>query len=258
MDALITAGGIPQIDQHLYEITQGGYKVLIDILGKPMIQWVLDALSESKEIGDVIVAGLPVDTPLKFKRKLTIIENQGDLFDNIRAGAVALIEKNPEIRQAIIISGDIPAVQGHMLDWMVTNVEKDDLDFYYTVVEKSVVEKTFPGAKRSYTKLKDVEVCGGDVIGFRPQILVTPNTRFHTLIEARKNVLKQAGMLGFDNVLLMLFHMMTLKEAEHRVASRLKISGKVFLSPFAEIGMDVDKTFQLNLVRDFLNKRLHQ
>ncbi len=258
MDALITAGGIPLVDQHLYEITKGGHKVLIDILGKPMIQWVLDALSESKRIDRVIIAGLPPKTPLKYKRKLTIIENQGDLFDNIRAGAIELVKGNPNIKQAIIVSGDVPGVQGHMLDWLVENVEKDDLDFYYTVVEKATIEKTFPSAKRSYTKLKDMEVCGGDAIGFRPQILMQPSTRFHKLIEARKSALKQAGMLGIDNVILMLLHLISLKEAERRVTSRLHITGRVFLSPFAELGMDVDKTFQLEMVTEYLKKRTHK
>ncbi len=255
MHALITAGGIPLIDQHLYEITKGGYKVMLDLLGKPMIQWVLDALSASKKIDHVIVAGLPKNTPLKYKRKLSIIENQGDLFDNIRAGAMLLVKENPKIDHAIIVSGDVPCIQGNMLDWMVENVEKDDLDFYYTVIEKSVIEKTFPNAKRSYTKLRDVEVCGGDVIGFRPQIVLKPNTRFHDLIEARKSALKQGGMLGFDNVILMLLHLISLKDAERRVTSRLHITGRVFLAPFAEIGMDVDKTFQLELVREYLKKR---
>ncbi len=255
MDAIVTAGGIPLEDQHLYEITRGGYKVLIDINGKPMIQWVLDALSEAKKIDRVIITGLPPDTPLNYKRKLTIIKNQGDLFDNIRAGSVELLKQNPNCRQAIMVSGDVPGVQGHMLDWMVENVEKDDLDFYYTVVEKSVVERTFPGAKRTYTRLKDVEVCGGDVIGFRPSFLVNLNTRFHKLIEARKSVIKQASMLGFDTLILMFLHLISLKQAEQRVASRLHVTGRVFLSPFAEVGMDVDKTFQLELVKEYLTKR---
>jgi NDP-sugar pyrophosphorylase family protein len=48
MDAVVTAGGIPQPEELLYPYTQGKPKAMLDIGGKPMVQWVLDALSGSK------------------------------------------------------------------------------------------------------------------------------------------------------------------------------------------------------------------
>ena len=45
MDAIVTAGGIPMPGEPLYEYTNGSPKALLDIAGKPMIQWV------SKKIG---------------------------------------------------------------------------------------------------------------------------------------------------------------------------------------------------------------
>ena len=50
MNAIVTAGGIPQPGEPLYEVTQGGPKALLDIAGKPMVQWVLDALSGSQNL----------------------------------------------------------------------------------------------------------------------------------------------------------------------------------------------------------------
>jgi NDP-sugar pyrophosphorylase family protein len=44
MDAIVIAGGIPEPGDPLYEYTQGQPKALLDIAGKPMVQWVLDAL----------------------------------------------------------------------------------------------------------------------------------------------------------------------------------------------------------------------
>ena len=44
MDAIVTAGGIPQPGEPLYEYTLGASKAMLDVVGKPMIQWVLDAL----------------------------------------------------------------------------------------------------------------------------------------------------------------------------------------------------------------------
>ena len=50
MDAVIIAGGIPQPQDPLYAYSKGDAKALIDIAGKPMVQWVLDALGEAKTI----------------------------------------------------------------------------------------------------------------------------------------------------------------------------------------------------------------
>ena len=58
MDVLVTAGGIPQPDEQLYPYTQGKPKALLDICGKPMVQWVLDALSDATQVEKVVIIGL--------------------------------------------------------------------------------------------------------------------------------------------------------------------------------------------------------
>src|SRR3972149_4313418 len=61
VDAIVIAGGIPKPDEPLYPLTQGKSKALLDIAGQPMIQWVLDALSEAQTIRRVVVIGLEDD-----------------------------------------------------------------------------------------------------------------------------------------------------------------------------------------------------
>ena len=45
MHAIVTAGGAPTPKEPLYPLTRGDYKALLEIQGKAMIQWVLDALN---------------------------------------------------------------------------------------------------------------------------------------------------------------------------------------------------------------------
>lgn len=255
MDIFITAGGIPLEDQHLYEHTKGGYKVMIDILGKPMIQWVLDAISESNNIRRVFVAGLPKNTPISCKHPMIILENRGELLDNIQAAAEEAMRLDPKIQQALILSGDVPGITAPMIDWMVNEIKNLDLDIVYTVVEKSEIEKVFPGSRRTYIKFKDIEVCGGDIICFRPSMLLDTKAKWRKLIESRKSPVKQAALIGFDTLLLLITRQITLKQAEQKVTSRLNLTGKVMLAPFAEMGMDVDKSFQLEIMREYLAKR---
>ena len=62
MDALVTAGGIPDPNEPLYEYTHGEPKAMLDICGKPMVQWVLNALEGAKTVDRIVVAGLPPDS----------------------------------------------------------------------------------------------------------------------------------------------------------------------------------------------------
>jgi hypothetical protein len=39
------------------------------------------------------------------------------------------------------------------------------------------------------------------------------------------------------------------------ISKRLNLSGKAIVCPFAEIGMDVDKPHQLEIMRHYLNRR---
>jgi hypothetical protein len=122
------------------------------------------------------------------------------------------------------------------------------------------MEKRYPGSKRTWTKLKGVEVCGGDVnVGRINMILGSENKEmWDKITDSRKNPLKQAELIGFGTALRLIFGQLTLERAVTDVMKRLNISGKAILCPYAEVGMDVDKLFQLEIMREDLKKRLKQ
>jgi hypothetical protein len=64
--------------------------------------------------------------------------------------------------------------------------------------------------------------------------------------------------MGFDTLLLILLRMITLDEAVKKLTTRLHMTGKAIVCPYAEIGMDVDKPNQLELMRaDLANRVKH-
>ena len=65
MDAIIIAGGIPEPGDPLYEFTQGKPKALLDIAGKPMVQWVLDAIGGADRIDQVVLVSLSEESGLQ-------------------------------------------------------------------------------------------------------------------------------------------------------------------------------------------------
>jgi GTP:adenosylcobinamide-phosphate guanylyltransferase len=254
MDAIITAGGIPQPGEPLYEYTQGKNKAMLDVCGSPMIQWVLDALNGSEMVDQVVIVGLPEDSQLECPKIASYLPNQGGMLHNLRAGMLKVKEINPAAGHVLLVSSDIPGIRSEMVNWVVRNAMKTDLDLYYHVIERSVMEARYPGSKRTYTRLKDVEVCGGDMNIARVMTGTDKDQLWERLIAARKNVFKQASIIGWDTLIMMLFHRLTLEKAVEIATKRVHLTGQAVLCPFAEIGMDVDKPFQLDLVCADLEK----
>ncbi len=254
MDVILTAGGAPTADDPLYSYSNGLPKAMIPIGDKPMIQWVLDALSAAKTIQRIVLIGLANDIQVNYPRDLVRIEDQGSMVENIIAGAQKLLSFPDPSQYALIAASDVPAVTPEVIDWVSEQTVKLQKDLVYTVVSKPVMEKRFPESKRSYIPLKDISICGGDINAINLTKVNYDNPIYRKLIDARKNALRQASLLGFDTLLLILFRAITLEQTEKRVCKRLGVSGRVLPSPYAEIAMDVDKPGQLEILRNDLLK----
>jgi GTP:adenosylcobinamide-phosphate guanylyltransferase len=255
MDALISAGGIPNPDEPLFPLTQGQPKALLKIAGKPIVQWVLDAVSAAANIDQIVLVGLAESDGLKSPKPIRYLPNQGSLLDNMVAGAHEVLRLNPEARYVLSVSSDVPAVTPEMVEWIVETAEKSNDDFYYTVITREAMEKRYPDSRRSYLRLKDLELCGGDINVFRASLVNRQDDLAHKIIESRKSPFKQAAMIGFDSLLLLLLRRLTLDEAVKRVCKRFDLTGQAVVCPYPEIGMDVDKPFQFDILASDLQAR---
>lgn len=256
MDAIVTAGGIPLPEDPLYSYTNGDSKALVDIAGKPMIQWVLDALGDAKQVDNVIVVGLSPKSGVTCKKPLYFLSNQGRMLSNIVVGVEKALELNPKTEYVLVVSSDIPALEPHMVDWLVETCMAEKVDLYYGVIPREVMEARFPGSKRTYTKLKDIELCGADIHISHVRMATEHLDLWEQLIGNRKSSLKQAATLGLDTLFLLLFRQLTLADAVERVTQRIGITGRAIVWEHAEAGMDVDKPHQLELLREDLAKRV--
>ncbi|MEW6568478.1 MAG: NTP transferase domain-containing protein [Chloroflexota bacterium] len=255
MDALVIAGGIPEPGEPLFAETRGQPKALLDIAGKPMVQWVLDALGQAHHVERVVLVGLTADSGVRCSKPTDFQPNFGGLLANIEGGVRRLLELNPQAEYVLAVSSDIPAITGPMIDWTVETTMQTRHDLYYCVIERDLMEKRFPGSRRSFVRLKDREVCGGDMNVFRTR-LVTNRVFWEKIVAARKNAMKQAALVGVDVFLLLLARQLSLQRAERMISRRLKLRGRVVLCPYPEIGMDVDKPHQLEILRRDLEARV--
>jgi CTP:molybdopterin cytidylyltransferase MocA len=257
IDAVLTAGGIPGPDDPLYPLTQGKSKALLPIGGRPMTQWVLDALDRSQSVRRVVVVGLsPADQALLTGAKVTAnVPNQGSLLGNVEAGAKKVLEQQPDAKKALLVSSDIPCLTPAMVDWMVDTCLATDHEVYYGLISQDDMERRFPGSNRTYFALKEGRFCGSDIIVVATSLVGHYHPGWNDIVGARKNIFKQASLVGFDTLLLMLLRQMSIPEAERRAQTKLGIRGRILRCPYAESGMDVDKPHQYDLVKRDLEAR---
>jgi GTP:adenosylcobinamide-phosphate guanylyltransferase len=254
MDAIIAAGGIPLPEDPLYSYTLGHSKAMLDVAGKPMIQWVLDALCASQKVDNIIIMGMTDKSGLISSKPTYYLANEGRMLANIIAGIQKTQELNPKAEYALIVSSDIPALTGEMVDWLVAEIEATPADIYYGVIPRKIMEKRFPDSHRTWTHLKDMDVCGADINASHVRMATEHLDTWEELIGKRKSPLKQAATIGLGTLLLMVLRQLTLSAVASRVAGRIGIRGKVIVWPWAEAGMDVDKPHQLEIMRTDLAK----
>jgi len=255
MNAFIMAGKVPTEDDPLFTYTNGGPKALIDVAGKPMVQWVLDALNDSGQVDRIAIIGLAESDDLHSRIPVSYVADQGDMLLNALAGLSWAAELAPDEPYALFCSADIPSITGQIVDWRVqTALESPEFDLDYVAVERPVMEARFPGSNRSFIRFRDVEVCGGDMNVINVGMAVRQGI-WHKIIDSRKSPLRQAALIGVDTLLLLLLRRLTLAQTAGRVQERLGLRGQAHIAPFAEIAMDVDKPHQLELMREDLSNQ---
>jgi molybdopterin-guanine dinucleotide biosynthesis protein A len=253
MDAVIAAGSTPSSDDPLFDFTHGASKALLEIAGKPMIQWELDALQACRYIDRVVIIGLKDTDNLSYDGPMSFIPDHGGMLQNIIAGGQEVLRLDPNAEYVLSVSADIPGVTAPMIEWVIERYRETVHDFYYCVVAKKDMEARFPGCRRTYIRLRDTEVTGGDLAVIRTSMFSGETEIWDRLLDARKSVFKQASLIGFDVLFLLLMHRITIEEAARRVGKRLRIRARVLECPFPEVGMDVDKPIQLEMLRQHLS-----
>ncbi len=250
--ALVLGGYSPDKPDPLALAVGAERKSLIDIAGKPMISWIVEALAESDRVDSITIVGLDPADDIDFGVDVAYVPNQATHIDNIMAGAKALMEKGASF--SVVASADIPLLQSQTVNWFVDACEKTGGDFFYSIVEQQVMERQYPGSARSFVPIQDKRYCGGDLFYVDVHTAVGNEDLIRDLLDSRKNVLQQVRIAGFGTLLKFLFRRLSLADAEVVASRMVNCDARVMASPYADLAMDVDKPHQLEMVRQLLGE----
>jgi hypothetical protein len=179
----------------------------------------------------------------------------GSVVSNIFAGLGKLQELNPSTQKILIISSDIPLITPEIVRGFVAECGSQEGDIYYAVVEERTMESRFPASKRTFVPFKGGRYSGGDAF-LADVAAATGNVPLaQALTGSRKNYLKQAQLIGFGFIIRFLLRRMTVHEAAKRAGKKAKLDVRVVDTRFAELGMDLDKAHQYEIIKNYLERR---
>lgn len=225
-------------------------EALIDIGGKPMVQYVIDGLRQSTEVNRIAIVAPPGEIePHVTGEHLEFVPSAGHIIDNI-VNAYRVLPKDDQL---LIATCDIPLINGEIIDGLIGLCRQKPADIYYPIVEKSVGEKKYPYVKRTYVNLKEGIFTGGNLFLVNPAVVEATAPKARAFLDFRKAPLKMVTLLGVSFLLrYLLFHNLTLQELEKKISDMWGLRGAVVICPWPEVGIDVDKPSDLQLARAVL------
>lgn len=254
-DAVIVAGYDRNKPDALTEQSGEPHKVLIKIAGRPMIWYVVNALAQSQVVERIVIVGLGPEAGVEFGHPVHYLADQGGMFDNVTYGFTWLAQSQAQDRYALLLTGDIPLLTSAMVDQFAAACQPLEQDVYWGIVEKSIMEATFPLSKRSYLRLVEGQFCNGNLFLGKISVPLKRQELIRQMLEQRKSVVRQLRLLGLGVIIKFLFHRLHLRDLLEIVQRTLQLSGAPLSLPFAEAGMDVDKPHQLAQVLAYVEQQ---
>jgi hypothetical protein len=187
-----------------------------------------------------------------FPPNTRILAGGRTIIDTILLGMAALDHN----RNVLVATADIPLLTAEAVNDFVEQCSRLNADLYYPVVPREVNDRYYPGNKRTYVRLKEGTYTGGNLFLVNPAIVPQCTTVAGKFIAERKNPLKLCQMLGWSFVIRFLLGKLPLRDVEQRVSELLGVNGAVINSPYPELGIDVDKPSDLEMVRATFSLRL--
>ncbi len=247
IDVIVLGGG--KLKENFSDDFSITSKACLDINGKPMVEYVLDALRGCSDVGRIVLIGTDSFKDRWTKKVDKTLVGKGTLTENLFAGVDFLKTKEP----ILLVSADVPLITSEAISDFLKRCFEMDGEAFYPIIPKICIESKFPEVRRTYFELKEGIFTGGNLGLAYPCVFKENKELIERIYSLRKNPVKLVQMLGLWFVLKFLTHSLTITDAEKNASRILKAQGRAVVTPYCEIGIDVDKKSDLELVRKILS-----
>ncbi len=233
VDAVVLAGGDGEVIDPTVHI-----KGLVPVAGKPMVEWVVEALRAADSIADVAVVVPTAENLGSWVDKADkIVVSDGRFADNAIAGVDAF--RND--RSVLLTTGDLPALTPQAIDDFVAQSIARNADFSYPLVRKEDMLEQFPGSERTFVRISGGEVTGGNMMVLTPALVAQAREIGQRFFETRKSPVKMARVVGLKFMWKMATGTLNPADVEAKLGELLGGTCAAIYTTHASIGADVDK-----------------
>jgi len=226
-------------------------RAFIDVCGRPMLGWVLDAVRTSGSIGEILVIGNSKRMKDVFGfADNEIAEQKSSMLENLMIGMNAFRDQ----KRVLVVTCDIPLITTGILDDLIGQIYQIEADIHYPIVDVAYFDERFPGSHRTTQKLKEGTFTGGNIFQLSPGPVIANRERVEAVIRDRKSPAKLVKLFGMGFILKFALRQLDLKGLESKASQILGAKMRAVLTKHPQVGLDVDKSDDLKLVREVLGR----
>lgn len=254
MRAVVIAGGTNR--RALYDGYQPGYKALVEIEGRPLLSYVMEALEGAvDEVG--VVGDEKALSPVTGPR--TFAPGGRSLLDSL----IQALKMFPDDPYVLLVPGDLPMLEKPMVEqFLALCRQRPRGDFYLAMVPEERFHPPFDRIRKYMSPFKDGVMCHGNLALVNPRVLEVREAmdRIDPVYQQRLSPVRSALAVGPGLGLVYMlgvhfFHRLKM-ETFARIAGRhfgLKLVPIV--CPYPELAIDVDEPADYQVACEVLAKR---
>lgn len=227
MEAIVLAGG--KADDPLALKYGVANKTLVPFQGRPLVEYTLEALTKAGL--EVVLVGAG---PGLFPAPKLLLPDTGGMIDNLEAGIRAA-----KGQKVLVSTADMPFITVEAVRWVLQNAPK--AGFVYSVIGKETIQQRFPNMRRTYAKVREGQFTGGNIVVIDKALFFSALPLLKRAIALRKQPLALAQMIGWGTLLSVFLGQANVAGLEAKISQILGVSARALITPFAEVGVDLDK-----------------
>lgn len=244
MNAIVLAGEKKSDNANALE-----NKALLKIKKKYMVEYVLDTLHNVKCIEKIAVVGQKDKLSEAVGHKADyVVEGTDSIVENI----IKALKYFPNEKEMLVLTCDIPMITVEAIEHFILESRESGADLCYSIVDKRVNDEKYPEVKRTYAKLREGKFTGGNVFYFNPEIKDNIKDFVEQMLEYRKSPAKMAGVLGIGFLIRLALGILTINAVKKKLKKLIGVNAAAVISPYPEIGNDVDKASDIEFVEKYL------
>ena len=256
VNAVVIAGG--RIAPEFAEAVGTDSKGLIKILGKPSIEYVVEALRGVALVDRIAIVGPEVyrEQPVAGMVDHVIAEGEHITENLIRA-----IEALGAEKEVLMLTSDMPLVTLEALDDFLARCPAD-AEACYPVTRRRPTVRLFPNRVFVYLPLQEGWITHTCLLLFRPQLLLDNRAFIERFVARRRSLWSAAFTVGVGFLLrfLLSWQIPLLRYSMADISRRMgKITGAKnlvgMIIEYPEIALDIDKASDVPFIEEYIQAR---